>query len=48
MEIEANERFFEKYELYQMVIKGMNDIEEDKVKFYEDFMDEFERLYLHK
>lgn len=45
MSIEEYERLSGKYELYQMIDKGMTDIEEDKTKNYSAFMDEFTRKY---
>lgn len=43
--IEEYERLSGKYELYQMLNKGMDDIKKGKTKKYSDFMSEFERKY---
>ena len=43
MSIEEYERLSGRFELYQMIDKGMNDIMEGKTKAYSEFMTEFER-----
>ena len=45
MSIEEYERLSGKFELYQMIDKGMDDVKECKTKSYSDFMAEFERKY---
>ncbi|MBO5008631.1 MAG: type II toxin-antitoxin system Phd/YefM family antitoxin [Clostridia bacterium] len=46
MSIDVYERLSGKYELYQMLDKGMSDIEAGKTKPYADFMSEFGRKHL--
>ena len=46
MSIEEYERLSGKFELYQMIDKGMEDVNEGKTKSYSDFMAEFGRKYL--
>ena len=45
MSIEEYERLSGKFELYQLIDKGMDDIREGKTKSYSDFMIEFGRKY---
>ena len=45
MSIEEYERLSGKFELYQLIDKGMDDIREGKTKSYSDFMTEFGRKY---
>ena len=45
MSIEEYERLSGKFELYQMLDKGVDDVKEGKTKNYSDFMAEFGRKY---
>lgn len=45
MSIEEYERLSGKFELYQMLDKGLDDVKEGKTKNYSDFMAEFGRKY---
>ena len=45
MSIEEYERLTSKYELYQMIDRGMDDVKGGKTKSYSDFIAEFGRKY---
>ena len=45
MSIEEYERLSGKFELYQLIAKGMTEVKERQTKKYSDFMSEFEGKY---
>lgn len=45
MSMEEYERLLGKYELYQMIDKGMEDVKNGKTTKYSEFMTEFERKH---
>lgn len=45
MSIEEYEKLSGRYELYQMLDKGMNDIQNGKTKNFSKFISEFERAH---
>lgn len=45
MSIEEYEKLAGRYELYQMLDKGMDDVRNGKTKKFSDFMTEFERKH---
>lgn len=45
MSMEEYERLSGRYELYQLIDKGMEDVKSGKTVNYSDFMAEFERKY---
>ena len=45
MSIEEYEKLSGRYELYQMLDKGMADVRNGKTKKFSDFMSEFERTH---
>lgn len=45
MSIEEYEKLAGRYELYQMLDKGMDDVRNGKTKKFSDFMAEFERKH---